>query len=301
VKPVLSRITGPRGGCRLGPLDPREHAWRSDLADVALAGQVAVPNYVRPVPMRVVRLRTPLLVTPDPGAEAASELLLGERFDVLELGETFAWGQAADRYVGYAAAGALARDENGARVTVGPGDGLVFADPRVKARVLAEVPMGASLPVADHDERFFRVIEGPYAGAFLHRRHAEGGQAPDWVAVAESFRGAPYRWGGRSRAGVDCSGLVQVSRQAAGRPTRRDSDMQAADASEVAAGAWRRGDIAWWPGHIGILLTPDLLLHANAHAMACVVEPLAKVVDRAEKGSGHGEPLVRRFADDPER
>jgi cell wall-associated NlpC family hydrolase len=295
---MVSRITGPRGACRLGPLDPREHAWRDDLADVALAGLVAVPNYVRPVPMRVAMLRTPLLVAPETTAEAASELLLGERFDVLEMGEGFAWGQAADRYVGYVTAGALATNDGDDRVTVGPGDGLLFADARVKAPVLAEVPMGACLLVAAVDDRFLAVTSGPYAGAFLHRRHAEGGRAADWVAVAESFRGAPYRWGGRTRAGVDCSGLIQVSRQASGRPTRRDSDMQAADAVEVAPGDWRRGDIAWWPGHIGVLLAPDRLLHANGYWMACVVEPLTDVMARAVAGGGQGEPVVRRFADD---
>ncbi len=50
--------------------------------------------------------------------------------------------------------------------------------------------------------------------------------AEDFVAVAERFAGTPYLWGGKSSLGIDCSGLVQVSLNAAGTGCPRDSDMQ---------------------------------------------------------------------------
>ena len=53
--------------------------------------------------------------------------------------------------------------------------------------------------------------------------------APDFVAAAERFVGAPYLWGGRTHFGVDCSGLLQTALQAAGRDCPRDSDMQEAE------------------------------------------------------------------------
>ena len=52
---------------------------------------------------------------------------------------------------------------------------------------------------------------------------------PDFVAVAERFLGVPYLWGGKTRFGVDCSGLLQVAMQAAGLDCPRDSDMQQAE------------------------------------------------------------------------
>jgi cell wall-associated NlpC family hydrolase len=291
----MSRISGPRDSGPLSPLDPRDHAWRADLADLSLADRVAVASYVVPVEMQALR-QVPVLAEDHADAVAASELLPGERFAVLDNGHGYAWGYcAADGYVGHVALDALGPVSDGQHGIVGPGDALLFRAPRVKAEVAGTLPMGAAVRWAPHDERFVRLTAGPGEGLFLHRRHLVSA-AVDWVDAALSFRGAPYRWGGRSRAGVDCSGLIQVARQVAGHRCRRDSDMIFADApTDVAPGEARRGDIAWWPGHIGILLDGATLLHANAHWMACVVEPLADVVARASESGGPAEPRLRRF------
>lgn len=291
---ITTRVAGPRCAEALGPLDPRDHAWREDLADIALADLVAVPNYVVPAEMQVVR-QAPLLTADRPDAPAASELLPGERFAVLDSGHGYAWGFSLhDHYVGHLALDALAPAQAPGTL-IGPGDALLFTEPRVKAEVRGTLPMGARVNWREHDERFVEVATGPHVGLFLHRRHLLLAPAPDWVAVAEQFVGAPYRWGGRSRAGVDCSGVIQVARQLAGHPCRRDSDMQAADAAaDVAPGDIRRGDLACWPGHIGVMLDETRLLHANAHRMACVVEPLQEVIARAAAAGGPAEPRLRR-------
>lgn len=291
------RIAGPRCARPLGPLDPRDNAWRDDLADIALAGLVAVPHYVQPAEMLVLR-QTPLMNADRHDAVAVSELLPGERFAVLDSGHGYAWGFGThDRYVGHVALDALGPlvAMDGEPGMVGPGDALLFADPHVKAEVKATLPAGSHVQWKPHDERFVELADG----LFLHRRHllpAGGDMAADWVANALQFVGTPYRWGGRSRAGVDCSGLIQMARQLAGKPCRRDSDMQFADAgADVEAGDARRGDIAWWPGHIGIILDATTLLHANAHWMACVIEPLADVVARAAARGDVAGPKLRRI------
>jgi cell wall-associated NlpC family hydrolase len=41
-----------------------------------------------------------------------------------------------------------------------------------------------------------------------------------------------------------------------------------------------RGDLVFWQGHVGIMVDAFMLLHANAHHMAVVAEPLGSAVDR---------------------
>lgn len=280
-----SRIVGPRTFAPLGPLDPRDHAWRTDLAELSLASLVAVPNYIEPMPMEASR-QTMVLADPRGAPRAVSELLPGEQFAVLDTAHGFAWGYSvADHYVGYVPLDALTEPAAGVAQRIGPGDALLFREPSIKAEVVATLPAGALVyPHAGPQAPFVQLAEGVGAGLFVHQRHLLAtSNNSDWIEIAMGFLGAPYRWGGRSRMGIDCSGLVQLARQLAGHACRRDSDMIFADAPlEIPAEEAGRGDLVWWPGHIGLLVDSATILHANAHFMSCVVEPLSDVVARLD-------------------
>jgi cell wall-associated NlpC family hydrolase len=111
--------------------------------------------------------------------------------------------------------------------------------------------------------------------------------APDWVATAERFLGAPYVWGGRTHHGIDCSGLVQIALASAGIAAPRDTDQQEAVlGSAIASLARERGDLVFWNGHVGIMLDATRLLHANAFHMQVEIEPLADAIARIAPVAG---------------
>ena len=145
-----------------------------------------------------------------------------------------------------------------------------------------------------------RPSPGCRTAASCPSRHiAERGRfAPDFVAVAEAFLGVPYLWGGKTRLGVDCSGLLQVAMQIAGLDCPRDSDMQQAELGRdvpigVDLDGLTRGDLVFWAGHVGIMLDAFLLLHANAHHMAVAVEPLKAAADRIARAGGRLTAIKR--------
>ena len=111
--------------------------------------------------------------------------------------------------------------------------------------------------------------------------------------LAEQLIGTPYSWGGRGGDAIDCSGLVQLVFGLKGISAARDTDMQQADfGEELPAGeALQRGDLVFFPGHVGIMADGDNIIHANAHWMAVAVEPLA---DAAARFVEHDAPVVAR-------
>ena len=87
------RLTGPSL-----TLDPRIHAYRDDIADIGLAGQVFAPHYARPL-VRGCGSRAGVRARrrPTTTAEAVTELLPGEDFAVLEYAGGWAWGYCLRR------------------------------------------------------------------------------------------------------------------------------------------------------------------------------------------------------------
>jgi cell wall-associated NlpC family hydrolase len=285
---LTATLSGPRP-----KLDPRANVFRSDFADVELAGVLSAHNYVAPLAMRCRLPRTPVRKAGDAAATAVSELLWGEDFDLFDISGDWGFGRtASDRYTGWVAMAALTAPDAEPTHRISAALAPVFSAADIKAPVLMELPFGARVSAAAGEK--FLALNG---GGFVHLRHVAPPPTTP-IDVARLFAGAPYLWGGRTTLGVDCSGLVQMTLAATGTPCPRDSDQQlAALGTAVAFGDRAAGDLVFFPGHVGILATLDRLFHANAHWMSTVEEPLDDVIARLI-ASGVETPVtgVRRLA-----
>lgn len=277
------------------PLDPRTTPARADLAARHLKGQVEAQKFVTGTVHQVSRPVAALHAAPDAGAIRVSELLFGEHFTVYERRGGWAWGQAAaDNYVGYAEAGALDDKPLEPTHVVRARATHVYPGPDLKTPPLMALSLGSAVTVAATEERGFVPLA---TGGWVFGRHLALCQdvEDDFAAVAERLMGVPYLWGGRSSLGLDCSGFLQVTLARGGISAPRDSDMQAASlgrnvSDAFAAGALQRGDLAFFPGHAGIMLDDTTLIHANAWDMAVSTHPLSHVVEKI--GEKHARPLT---------
>ena len=227
---------------------------------------------------------------PSPGARAVSQLIRGEGFALLDLAGGWGWGRCLhDDYVGYIPAAALGPLPAATHVVTVP-LALVFAQADIKAPVAARLPIGA-LVEGKEEGGFLTTADG-----FVHARHVEpvGAAGGDPVEFAERLIGWPYLWGGRGAGGIDCSGLVQRALGLAGIAAPRDSDQQRDTVGRALDDAepLRRGDLVFFPGHVGMMVDGDRLIHATAHWMAVVVEPLADVIGRL--ATDHARPVSAR-------
>jgi hypothetical protein len=262
--------------------DKRVTPARPDLAAAHLKGVVDAPRYTEGEKFSVCIGRASLRVRPSDDAAQDSELLFGEIFTVYDSEQGWAWGQAAnDLYVGYVRQGGLTEPfKTGTRVSALMAPAFSAAD--LKTPVKDFLPLNAMVPVLGGEGDYVNVGQG-----FVHRQHLGAETQKDFVAIAQRFLGAPYVWGGKTVAGLDCSGLIQTALQAVGKAAPRDTDMMEKTLGErVAVSDVRRGDLVFWKGHMGVMLDESRLLHANAFHMAVAIEPLAEAVARIEKIAG---------------
>jgi cell wall-associated NlpC family hydrolase len=261
-----------------------------------LRGRVEAMRYVKGT-VRVVQ--QPLVnLSEAPRGDRASQLLFGEGFRVIDERDGFAFGQSLrDGYCGYVLSAALSRQEAMTHWVAAPATHL-YPKPRLKTPPEVSIFFGSQVRVTADLGDFQRISTGHFVpSGHLQPLRARFG---DPVGVADMFLGTPYLWGGCSRWGIDCSGLVQAALVACGLDCPRDTDQQRSvgrplDPDEPG----QRGDLIFWEGHVGLLSDGGMLLHANAHHMAVAYEPLDEACARIAEtlgatGTGSGEIDMRR-------
>jgi hypothetical protein len=272
--------------------DPRTTPIRGDLADIKLAGKLFAPHYAVPMLRTGIAPVTEIHAEPHLTSMPVSALMHGEEFAVLDVAGEWAWGYCLhDDYLGYLRFADLGDDFTATHVVSAPAT-LLVAAPSIKAPVLARYPMGARIVCGEASEcgKFF-ASEGGWVPV-VHLS-AVGQVEASPVDLAEKLIGTPYCWGGRGGNALDCSGLVQLVFGLKGISAPRDADMQQGGfGEELPEGeALQRGDLVFFPGHVGIMADGENVIHANAAAMAVSVEPLSVAAARFE---GEEQPILAR-------
>jgi cell wall-associated NlpC family hydrolase len=276
-------------------LDPRLHPYRSDLAAARLEGRVKAARFVEGAHRQVRHGVTALRGAPATSAELTSQLLGGEVVTVYDEADGWAWVQnQTDGYVGYTPTAALSTELRQPTHVVKVLRSFVYPEADMKAPPLDVLGMSGTVAVTG-EAAGFCALDG---SGWIYGRHLArlDEPAPDHVATALAFLGAPYLWGGKTSPGLDCSALVQVALHRAGLACPRDSDMQAESLGEVRPvdAPPARGDLIFLSRHVAIALDGWRVLHATAHDMLVAIEPLADLVARAEQLTGRGITAVRR-------
>ena len=253
----------------------------------SLRGILDRPAYTKGTAMR---LAAPLAdLCRSPGGTRDRQVNQGADLTVIDRQDGWSFVQArADGYCGWLRDAVLGPDTDPITHRVSAPATHVYSGPDLKTPELRTLSIGARLSVVGTEGSFARLAQG----GWVPRQHIADQPAADPATVAATLIGTPYLWGGNSRAGIDCSGLVQASFSACAILCPGDSDMQRAAFPE-AGGEIRRNDLLFWPGHVALALDAERMIHANASTMNVVIEPIAAAIARID-AAGQGPFLGAR-------
>lgn len=156
----------------------------------------------------------------------------------------------------------------------------------------APLMMGTPLHRPDEDlvaRTEWRLVRTPTgAVGWIEAEHIEATTDPSMAAVlrrSRSLLGVPYRWGGRSPLGFDCSGLVQFVFGLGGYALPRDASQQQHVGQEVPLerDAWERGDLLFFgepADHVGIFDGKASLLHCRASVVKQDLDAIGPLMER---------------------
>ena len=222
-----------------------------------------------------------------------TEGLFGESFEVFKSSNTWSYGRLlSDNYYGYIENINLGRLKKPNYYVISP-RANVNKKPDIKSEIVFTLSMGSRINIQEHNKEWSKIFLKNNEFGFIGSSQIKTlkSNCGDWVKNAEKLIFTPYKWGGKSAFGIDCSALVQLSlfMSIATFPRNSRDQMLFQNAMEVTKDKISRGCLVFWKGHVAIAIDKKNIIHANNFHKKVFHERLE---DALKRNSNNNIPLL---------
>ncbi|MEY4333732.1 MAG: hypothetical protein RLZZ196_2475 [Bacteroidota bacterium] len=247
----------------------------------------------------------PLRAEPSHRAEQTSQVLFGENVEILELAPN-EWAKiktAYDEYTGFCKISQLQTialkeyNKESKYIASSNNDVVHFEEGQMW------LPMGAELRGMNGNSFPFMGKIGKYKGK-KELFHQLQPTCENIIKTAQHYLHAPYQWGGKTIAGIDCSGFSQLVFKLNGIRIQRDAYQQAQQGTTVDfLQNAKAGDLAFFDNteekitHVGILLNAHNIMHATETSGKVVIDRIDNegIISVSLKKRTHQLRFVKRY------
>lgn len=277
----------------------RHTAWS------AVSGNLLDQRFAPETVCQVIIPAAPIRAQPYTRSERENEALFGERLTVLSSED--GWVRVRDHidgYEGYVDSVSLSADLIDPTHWVSVPFAETSEERRVQSHEDMVLGMNSLVTVEFNDphDKFVKLRDAGWINRSCLR--PIGDYEHDFVEVMERFLHAmPYSWGGRLKK--DCSSLLQCALLACGyqNPPRDSGPQRNSLGVTVDAMGWsntRRGDMAFWHGHVAVFKDEKNIIHATDNVMHVTEEPFRDVADRFLEEEKKSLLALQRFPNYPD-
>lgn len=143
-----------------------------------------------------------------------------------------------------------------------------YKEPTFKSAEALTLFFGSLVKATAYEKDGFREIEAINGDRFyVHAKSLErienGFDADKIIRSAKLFLGTPYKWGGKTALGIDCSGLCAMCYASCGIELYRDSDPNMQNGERVGFDSLEKADLVYLKGHVGLYAGNGIVVHAS--------------------------------------
>ncbi|KGR74404.1 C40 family peptidase [Ureibacillus sinduriensis] len=225
-----------------------------------------------------------LHAAPDSASELIDEGLYGMVVEIVEQRHDWFFVKTPYRYEGYCKASDLILDtenaiewQEGANHCISQGFADVLQEPKIQSAKITTLVRGSIIRVLPKEGlgEEWTIIQLATGGVGFTRKQwikekvdrnelTEDNFRDRVVQTALSYLTTPYRWGGKSPLGIDCSGLCSMAYMLNGVVIYRDAKMiDGFPIKEIEMEQIQKGDLLYFPGHIAMYIGDDLYVHSS--------------------------------------
>ncbi len=203
-----------------------------------------------------------ILLQPRKSSKVSSQLIYGEKFNIISRSKNYIKiKNFYDGYIGYI-------NSNEFKSNYKPTHKVVFLKSRIYLDKKGKIkPSNSFLPFLSEIEilkskKKMIMFEN---NKWIKKKEILpiSRKVSNYSRIFKLFLNCPYKWGGKSYRGIDCSGLIQIYYKFNRKFFPRDTvDQIKIKKGKKIKKSYSKGDIIFWNGHVAVCLNNKILIHA---------------------------------------
>ncbi len=224
-----------------------------------------------------------ILSKPKKSSKVSSQLIYGEKFKILSRGKNYIKVKSIyDRYTGYISPGKFKSGYKPTHKIVSLKSKIYFSKNDKFKSSKSYLPFLSEIEILK-STRHMVMFE---KDRWVKKKEilSLNSKFNNYYKIFKLFLNCPYKWGGKTYKGIDCSALVQMYYKFNRKFFPRDTK----DQIKVKRGlnfkkAYNKGNLIYWNGHVAICLSKKTLIHAYGPKKKVIIMPIKETVNIVKK------------------